>query len=170
MANGNSTQFSFAVIFGGVIAFVLLALYASIVGALVWEVFQIGKTGATPDMFGKGAYTVVTTIGGLISALVVSKLAITKPGKTPSMAPEPVTASEKTEPATASKQPASLIAKSMAVLYLTVWVAVGLAALIVGKVFYEGTNSTVEDIGTSWLGLAIAAGYAYFGLDPSKST
>ncbi|MBQ03007.1 MAG: hypothetical protein CL477_20290 [Acidobacteria bacterium] len=158
MPKVTNTQLSFAVVFGGVIAFLLLALYAMIVGSLIWEVFQVDRAGqGQADNFAQGAITVVTTIGGLISALVVSKLAVTKPGDAPTV-----------ETGTASRANPSMTAKGMTVLYLTVWVAVGLAALVVGTVYYPDINSTVDDIGTSWLGLAIAAGYAYFNLDPTS--
>ncbi len=56
MPKVTNTQLSFAVVFGGVIAFLLLALYAMIVGSLIWEVFQVGRAGqGQADNFAQGA-------------------------------------------------------------------------------------------------------------------
>lgn len=170
MPNPPDSSYSFAKVFGGVIAFVLLTLYAAIIGWLIWEVIVAGLAGeATADSLGESAISVVTAIGGLVSALVVSKLALTKPGATPSLDEgAPRSAGARGIEQALQKIPATLTAKTMAILYLSVWVTVGLAALVVGTILFPGLNSTVDDIGTSWLGLAIAAGYAYFGLDPKR--
>lgn len=169
MLNSPSAPYSFAKIFGGVIAFVLLALYASIMGWMIWEVVMVGRSGeGEANSLGSGAITVVTAIGGLISALVISKLALTTPGTTPTLGEGALSVAEFDKDENAAKASPTLAAKSMAVLYLSVWVTVGLAALVVGTVLFPDLNSTVDDTGTSWLGLAIAAGYAYFGLDPKK--
>lgn len=108
--------------------------------------------------FSAGVTYVVTTIGGLVSALVVAKLALTKPGETPTL--------------TRMVEGVSLLrirlSKFLAIGYLVAWLAVGLAALIVGVMVFPGSSSTLSDIGTTWLGLAVAAGYAYFGLNPQR--
>jgi hypothetical protein len=44
---------------------------------------------------------------------------------------------------------------------------VGALALAVGVMVFPEVNDTLSNIGTTWLGLAVAAGYAYFGLDSS---
>jgi hypothetical protein len=44
--------------------------------------------------------------------------------------------------------------------------ATGLIALIVGVIVFPDSNSTLREIGTTWLGLAVASGYAYFGISP----
>lgn len=57
----------------------------------------------------------------------------------------------------------------IAALYLLVWALTGFAALVVGVVLYPNAIPTVSDLGTVWLGLAVAAGYAYFGLTPPEA-
>jgi hypothetical protein len=49
-----------------------------------------------------------------------------------------------------------------------VWVFNGLVALIIGVMLFPNANQTLSDAGTTWLGLAVAAGYAYFGIKPSE--
>jgi len=40
---------------------------------------------------------------------------------------------------------------------------------IIGVLIFPDTCNTLSNIGTSWLGTAIAAGWAYFGPDPQKN-
>jgi hypothetical protein len=54
----------------------------------------------------------------------------------------------------------------LAIAYLVIWLATGLLALVVGTMLYPNVNQTLNDIGTTWLGLAVASGYAYFGIKP----
>lgn len=160
---------NFPAIFGGVVAYILLLLYACTVANMTKQVIQHGMAAAPEDENGKtlskkplefsaGVTYVVTTIGGLVSALVVAKLALTKPGETPTL--------------TRMVEGVSLLrirlSKFLAIGYLVAWLAVGLAALIVGVMVFPGSSSTLSDIGTTWLGLAVAAGYAYFGLNPQR--
>ena len=56
-------------------------------------------------------------------------------------------------------------------IYLLVWMLTGLAALVVGVMIYPvnangvAINSTISDLGTTWLGLAVSAvGRVYFEL------
>ena len=146
---------NFAVVFGGTLAFILLLLYATTVAYMVSAVIDGGKNDPVKaPKFSDGLVSVVTMIGGLVSALVVAKLAVTQPGKSPSI-----------RAVTAGGTPHwSDVLLSM--MYLTVWLVVGLVALIVGVMIYPDVNQTLNDIGTTWLGLAVASGWAYFGLEP----
>jgi hypothetical protein len=149
----------FVIIFGGAIAFILLSLYAVTVGYMIQEIVSCTDPSCKKE-FSEGMIYVVTTVGGLVSALVISKLAITKPGENPaiiSMTESADGSGEKTV-----NKPATI----MAFLYLMVWILTGFAALIIGVMVYPDANSTISDIGTTWLGLAVAAGYTYFGISP----
>lgn len=153
----------FSIIFGGLIAFILLLLYAATVGYMINEVRGYDTKGnSTLLIFPDGLIFVVTTVGGLVSALVISKLTITKTGENPAIISMTETRDEKGN--RIANKPATIIA----FLYLFVWMATGLAALLVGTMIYPGVNSTVSDIGTTWLGLAVAAGYSYFGINPQN--
>jgi hypothetical protein len=97
-------------------------------------------------------------IGGLVSALVIAELAVTEPGSTP-VARALVSVSA-TRPTLA--QAGSIVI----VLYLVVWVATGLAAYVVGTMWWPQALQPLTDLGQGWLGLAVAAAYAYFGISP----
>jgi hypothetical protein len=38
--------------------------------------------------------------------------------------------------------------------------------LIVGLMMYPDASQTLANLGTTWLGIAVSAGYAYFGIKP----
>jgi hypothetical protein len=150
-------QNKFAVIFGGAIAGTLLILYAFALTYMSVLVFRAGLV--RPDKaidFSSGLVYVATTIGGLVSALVIAKLAITKPGENPGVMR--VAANADGEP--------NVWVTRLAVAYLVIWLVVGLFALVIGVMLYPKVNQTLNDIGSTWFGLAIASGYAYFGIKP----
>jgi hypothetical protein len=76
-------QDKFAPLFGALIALILLLLYAVPVLLLTQRVWQCGSVGCGKIPLSAGVVNVVTTIGGLVSVLVISKLAITAPGQNP---------------------------------------------------------------------------------------
>lgn len=147
-------------LFGGVIAVILLGLYVYAVQfgiAVVTCVGTEGCTTLTTAAFTDGFATAMNTVGGLVSALVIGELAITKPGEAP------VARALEARP---SAKAAGLL-KLVTGIYLMVWVLVGLAAYVVGSMWYPGTLQPLTDLGQSWLGLGVAAAYAYFGIKQS---
>lgn len=146
----------FGDVFGAVVAYILLLFYTVPVLALAWRLHAC--QGCEDVGFSEGTTFVVTTIGGLVSALVVSKLAITKPGDNPAI----VRVTE------AGGEMWARVSTTLVLIYLIAWVITGAAALVFGVMLYSGANETLSDIGTTWLGLAVAAGYVYFGLDPAS--
>lgn len=142
----------FQVIFGGVIAYVLLALYAGTVGYMTYMVAK-----HQTKEFSSGVTYTVTLVGGLVSALVVAKLAVTEPGDVPAMV---------TKEAKETGAKPDPLNEGLTVAYMVVWMVAGLAALVVGVMLYADVNKSLALIGTTWLGLAVASGYAYFGLQP----
>src|SRR5215203_1949838 len=86
-----------------------------------------------------------------------AQLSVTEPGKPPTLG---------------SFRPegrAATMVTGVVALYLLAWIATGLAALVVGVMLYPKVNQTLADIGTTWLGLAVSAAYAYFGLTPKQT-
>jgi hypothetical protein len=151
----------FGRLFGAVIAVVLLSIYEFSMAILVSAVLACGTdTSCRPPIQPtSGLVFVLTTVGGLVSALVVAELAVMTPGVNPFAqfsAPE--------APRWARRWIYAIV-----ILYLAAWLFTGLTALIVGVVLYPNVNSTLSDAGTTWLGLAVAAGYAYFGIRPRQS-
>jgi hypothetical protein len=150
-------QNKFAVVFGGAIAGTLLFLYAFALTYMSVLVYRAGSV--RPDKaieFSSGLVYVATTIGGLVSALVIARLAVTRPGKNPAVMR--VAANEAGEP--------NIWVTRLAIAYLVVWLVVGLISLVIGVMVYPNVSQPLNDIGTTWLGLAIASGYAYFGIKP----
>lgn len=157
---------TYASLFGGVIAVVLLFLYTITMGLMLTDVVACGQQPEAqrsscsqyPD--GSGATFVLSTVGGLVSALVVSELAVTEPGTDPT---------EKYFSGDVSPNVKRAVGV-VAVLYLVVWTATGLLALVIGVMMFNGVNPTVSNAGTTWLGLAVAAGYSYFGIRAPQKT
>lgn len=138
--------------FGALIAYILLCLYGCTVSYMIVSVCAAAP--GAPVEFNSGVKYVVTTVGGLVSALVVAQLALTTPGSAPTLARADAKDNER-------------LFRRLAIAYMLVWLCVGLAALVVGTMFFPTANSTLSELGTTWLGLAVAAGYAYFGLNPN---
>ena len=144
---------------GGLIAVILLGLYVYAVWLAILVVNCVSTPGCSSNplsSFTDGMIQALTLVGGLVSALVIAELAITKPGEAP-MA--------RTLDATASTA-AHKTVKYITGLYLLVWVGAGLAAYLVGQIEHPKVLQPLTDLGQSWLGLAVAAAYAYFGIKP----
>lgn len=152
-------------VFGSFLAVVLLILYSSILVYMMMNAISCESPEVCRTLIDdkQGMIYVVTTIGGLISALVIAELAVTPVGETPiahRMAP----------PAHIQQAPQRLerikkgAVTTLTYVYLVVWVLLGLAALVIGVVLYPENSMTIRAIGNTWLGLAVAAGYSYFGI------
>lgn len=142
---------------GGAVAIVLLLLYTIALSVIVFEAVCTANQGCTNAIpITNGMIFVLTTIGGLVSALVITQLAITHPGEHPVNRFVPVGASESFK----------RIANQVGTLYLIVWMLAGLVAVVVGVMLYPDFNRTLNDFGTTWLGIAVVAGYSYFGIEP----
>jgi len=129
----------------GVIAVLLLALYAY----AIWRVCSSPRT--TPS---GSIDTVLSLVGALVSALVIAVLAITPPSGSPARA------------LAASMGPSAAMAVQVVVgAYLAVWGVCGIALVITWLRVPDATPSLAA-AAKSWLGLAIAAAYAFLGLKP----
>lgn len=141
-------------VFGGAIAIILLGLYVYLVTGAITAVYCTPQ----PDClarFTDPMAAALALIGGLVSALVIAELAITKPGEPPLA---------RTVGANSSKARISTLTV-LTFGYLGVWTLIGLVAFIVG-LNHPSVLQPLTDLGNSWLGLAVAAGYAYFGISP----
>jgi hypothetical protein len=138
-------------IFGGAIAVLLLGLFAYLVVSAVSA--ARGDAGAFNDQMGRS----MLMISGLVSALVIAVLAITPPAEAPAVAALAADASPNTQSAV----------KVVSWLYVAAWAACGVAALVTGWRHPDAVKS-LTDLGDAWLGLAVAAGYAYFGINPQS--
>jgi hypothetical protein len=146
-------------LFGGLIAIVLLGLYVYSVAMGILVVKCVATPGCTSrplSSFTDGMITALTLIGGLVSALVIAELAITRPGHTPG--------ARTLEGGTSTRVTNTV--KIVTAVYLLVWVAAGLSAFVVGYMQHPKVLQPLTDLGQSWLGLAVAAAYVYFGIKP----
>lgn len=151
----------FGAAFGAALALILLLLFAG--STLDWIV-EIVKEGGKEVHRSSGYIYVLTTVSGLVSALVIAQLSVTRPGAAPTIAG--------LSPESAG---GALTLNIVVAIYLLVWMLTGLAALVVGVMIYPvnangvAINSTISDLGTTWLGLAVSAAYAYFGISPGTN-
>src|SRR5688500_744265 len=97
----------------------------------------------------------LSLIGGLIGALVISEVALTVPGQ--------ASAARALSPAPSAMS--TRLLKLVTLVYLIVWILCGLGALLIGFRQPDAV-AALTNLGESWFGLAIASGYAYFGIKP----
>jgi hypothetical protein len=144
----------YKVIIGGIIAYILLALYSGITIYIIVRVNQFAESEEAGRLeLHPGLLYVLTTVSGLVSALVVSKMTVSSPGSDPAVFRNFV-----------EGQP--VIVNIIVWCYLLIWTFTGLATLIVGVLLHPDVCKTLSDSGTTWLGVAVAAGYAYFNIEP----
>ena len=142
------------ILIGGLLACILLGLYVY----LAWV--AMSAVGCTPQPacltagFTDRMASALALIAGLVSALVITELAVTRPGEAPMARSLDAGASPTTSSAV----------KVVTFIYLGVWALTGLAALVIS--LQNSELQALTDLGQSWLGLAVAAGYSYFGINP----
>ncbi len=144
--------------FGGLIAVVLLGIYVHLLRLAYLVVNCMNTPGCTvypADYFNDQMAQALSLIGGLVSALVIAELAITKPGEAPAARALAENASDRTKG----------ILKIVTAFYMVIWIVAGLAAFFIG-LYHPKSLPAITTTGQAWLGLAVAAGYAYFGLKP----
>jgi hypothetical protein len=145
-------------IFSAVVATLLLVIYVY----LVWhgvDVIRCISDGTCSDLtandFNDRMASSLALIGGLVSALVIAELAITKPGEAP--------AARLVAADTQAKRKGLM--KLVTGVYLIVWLIAGLSAFLYGYLWAEpDALPPLADLGQAWLGIAVGAGYAYFGV------
>ncbi|MFL6285302.1 MAG: hypothetical protein ACJ74Q_19345 [Pyrinomonadaceae bacterium] len=99
--------------------------------------------------------TILNLVGGLVSALVIAQLAVTDP-----KAPPGASLVDPQNTSDLMKTTVTIVST----VYVAVWVACGLAALVVGYLRYPNVVPQLTASAKSWLGLAVAAAYSYLGL------
>lgn len=146
-------------LFGGLISVILLGIYVHLVRLGMKVVDCVSTAGCTrygADFYNDGMAQALSVIGGLVSALVIAELAVTAPGRAPVTRVLADDASNWAVRTTAF----------VAAFYVLVWMGAGLAAFMVG-LYHPRTLPALTTHGQAWLGLAVSAAYAYFGLTPN---
>jgi hypothetical protein len=144
----------YKLIIGGMLAFILLVLYSGIAVYIIIKVIECSRDLSCDNLeLNSGLIYVLTTVGGLVSALVVSRMTTTAPGADPAVF-------------TSFRDGQPLLVNFIVWSYLIIWTFTGLATLVFGVIVFPDICKTLSDSGTTWLGLAVASGYAYFNIDP----
>lgn len=102
-----------------------------------------------------GVNLILNLVGGLVSALVVAELAITKPGELPS-----AQLFVKKINAQATKK----IDTFLSTAFIVVWLICGAASVLVYITHPNATSAALSEFGKAWLGIALASAYSYFGI------
>jgi len=147
--------------FGGLVSVILLAIYVHLIVVAVKVVNCVSAAACTTQyqaaFFNDGMAQALSVIGGLVSALVIAELAISKPGQPPAA---------RVLAANASASAVKTVT-IVSVCYVLVWIGAGLTAFLVG-LYHPKALPTLTTHGQAWLGLAVSAAYAYFGLTPNN--
>jgi predicted metal-binding membrane protein len=153
--------------FGALIAVILLGIFVYAIANAVSTASCIATNCGQSDTssFTPGKELALSVIGGLLAALVTAELAVTRPGQQPMARTLGIT---KESFGGRGGQIASII-KIVTALYLLAWTATGLWAFVVGVLQHYKALQPLTDFGQTWLGLAITAVYAYFGIKPEDN-
>lgn len=138
-------------LFGGLLATILL-------GFFIWSIVDgvsIAQCKGCRE-FSAGMSFLLNSLGGLIAATVVGVLGATQPGEYPSkkLFEKNLTGIVKT------------IAAYMPSVYILFWIICGVVMVIYGFILYPDVVPPLSAQAKVWLGTAIAAVYAYFGITP----
>jgi len=147
-------------LFSAAVTFMLLIVFAYLVvrGVLIARCMaNVECTALGTEDFTDRMGTTLALISGLISALVVAELSVTRTGEVPGarlVAPELLER---------HRLPLQIVTG----LYLCVWLLGGVLAFFFGFLLADekSTLQPLADLGQSWLGVAVGAGYAYFGVN-----
>jgi hypothetical protein len=145
-------------VFGGLISVILLGVYVHLIMLAIRVVNCAGVACASTypaTLFNDGMAQALSVIGGLVSALVIAELALTKPGEAPA------TRVLAQDASTGAVRAVTIVS----VAFVLVWIGAGLSAFLVG-LYHPGVLPVLTTHGQAWLGLAVSAAYAYFGLQP----
>ena len=145
-------------VFSALVTLILLFIYVYLVWFGLDVISCVSKEdcpGSASDLFNDRMASSLALIGGLVSALVIAELAVTSPGEFP--------AARMISPEIAEKRKG--IMQMVTGLYLTVWLTAGLLAFFYGYLLADpNVLPPLADLGQNWLGIAVGAGYAYFGI------
>jgi hypothetical protein len=142
-------------LFGAVIVVILLALYILLTRFAI-SLLDCPEPGCA-GQFSESMASGLALISGLVSAVVIAELGLPQPHGFP------FSRLLDDEPSTIQVT----ILRIMTFLYIGAWLGVGLWVLVATWRKPE-TIPALTALARSWFGLAVAAGYAYFGLKPSR--
>ena len=138
----------------GAIALALLFFYILLVSkaSQVAECIGTNCGTLTKENFNDVMAQAMSVLGGLVSALIISELAVAEPGGTPGA-----------RMLQSDSSRAKNVLRWTTGLYILAWLITG------GWAFWNGINypdalPALTSVGQSWIGLSVASAYAYFGI------
>jgi hypothetical protein len=146
---------TFRALFITAIVVVLLVFYISLTSDAI-SLLDCTPQPTCLGQFSESMASALAVIGGLVSAVVIAELALATPNKPPFSRilgdPAP---------------PAKLtLLRVVTLLYLVAWFGVGIWVLVATWRKPDAIPALTA-LARSWFALAVAAGYAYFGLKPN---
>lgn len=141
---------------GGAIAVVLLGIYAWLIVTAAGIALCTGAGCTSPGAFNPAMAQALAVITGLVSALVIAELAVTRAGEAPAM--------RLLRPDAGPR--AKRLLRWVTAIYLLVWLVAGLAAFVIG-LRHPDALPALTHVGQAWFGIAVAAAYAWLGLKPA---
>jgi ABC-type polysaccharide/polyol phosphate export permease len=140
----------------GIFALLLLLIYLCLLGYMIIKVVTFDRVSPDALEINSEVTFFITTIGALISAVVIGLLGNAESFSTPGKKMrETITPGE------------SKFLKGVVWGYIGVWCIAGLITLIVGVFIYPDVNNTLHEIGRSWFGILLGSAYVYFGINPA---
>jgi hypothetical protein len=143
-------------IIGFLISLGLLILYS----VVLWDILDLVKDWKVNDPevpISDAELMVLNGVGGLVSAVVIMTLGITKRGKAPTASVREL-----------SKDLGEIVMAVLVIAYLLVWVVLGGLVIYYGVFKFPDSSSTINELGQAWFGLFIGAAYAYIGIHPKN--
>lgn len=167
--------------YGGLLAFILVLIYAGASVYLLASAISPQDQPITP-----GLESVYTTVGALLSATVVAMFAVTPPGEHPATQlrsgeygetwsdldwgfRQGMEAVDKEARKQNIRESTDRLLRYVIDVYVGIWVIFGALALVVGVMMLPGEVPVLTTAGQAWLGIAVASIYAYVGIsEPGK--
>ncbi len=145
-----------------IIPVILLGFYIFAIGTAVNSTFLAARKCGTNSACAlalhsksiEGVNLILNVVGGLISALVITELAITQPGELPSakLIDRRLTRS--------SMQLRKLVSTA----YIVVWIICGVTSVVIYILYPTAIPAPLSEFAKAWLGLALASAYSYLGI------
>jgi hypothetical protein len=142
---------------GSIISVGALILYFITLLDIVQQV-KGWTAGQPPVVIDDGMKLIATGLGGLISAVVIATLGLSEPGKAPTGTLKSL-----------SRDYGQLTLSVIAVIYIAVWMFLGIYTAYHGVIKSPGASTTLYDMGITWFGILVGALYAYFGINPARA-
>lgn len=144
-----------AEIFKGLLAIILLIIYFLTLGYVILEAMKWDLAGP-PMVISSNILWTIHVIGGLVAAVIIANLAVSKPGEAPLSQLENM-----------SKTYGRNFMAAVIWIYMIIWLIIGLAAFLVGVIFRPEVCETLNELGKTWLGILLGSAYAWFGINQS---